>query len=102
MMMDLVTEDFSLVLLAMLLDNAFRLLGHILLKDIRLKDIPLRSTRQLNMDTHHQLDILSKVGTHRQVILVRQHILPQVGIHQQIILVHQLRLIQVMGLVWDH
>ncbi|KAF5958994.1 hypothetical protein HYC85_000203 [Camellia sinensis] len=34
MMMDLVTEDFSLVLLAMLLDNAFRLLGHVLLKDI--------------------------------------------------------------------
>ena len=100
MMMNLVTKDFSLILLAMLLDNTLRLMGHILLKDI-----PLKPTRQLDIlllvDTH-QLDILSKVGTHRQVILVRQRILPQVDIHRQFILVHQLRLFQVMALIWEH
>ena len=98
----------------MLLDTILRLMGHILLKAIHLRDIPLKGTHRLPEDTHqpdillladtHPLGILPQVDTHHRHILLMvdiHHILPTVDIHQQATLVHLLPIIQGMDLVWE-
>lgn len=115
----LMIEDFSLILLDMLLDTILHLMVLILLlQDIPLKDIPLKATHRphillmpeiLLMADTRQRDILPPVDIHQhhilppvdilpKVVIRRHHILPQVDTHLQDILVHLLHIIQVFSI----